>query len=411
VIVPPKEFFQFCAKHVGLLRELEQRANGTDLSEAEIGNIVQNHALESDEQPTFVTKQLKNLRILVSADQSEGYFLMAEPVRAILRYLLEEAKPASSETVQSYINRLQQLAQKLRDALSAENPTLAELALADTTHALRRLHDDVSATHVSVLAEVARYKTDKRPVSVLEKYQRIVWWMQQYIAPMLEVIRVDGPMQATFAEVEEVLEAGTANALVISVDVAERNLRLVRITRRHALNVFEQSGKEISPLYQSLARSSNLATGAAWALDRLRLGTMEDWMQEAVVGVFSLHQQDAFSDKAILGAIERYLNNPPAPPPTVSRSRAGDKPAAMQHREWLNALPDDVATELPVGDMLGWLTARYPGLDTEQLLTGFSTLFFHERFRAEFTGEAVCDYETPHHLIRAHPVRLEAISK
>lgn len=411
MIVPPKEFFQFCAKHVGLLRELEQRANGTDLSEAEISNIVQNHALESDEQPTFVTKQLKNLRILVSADQSEGYFLMAEPVRAILRYLLEEAKPASSETVQSYINRLQQLAQKLRDALSAENPTLAELALADTTHALRRLHDDVSATHVSVLAEVARYKTDKRPVSVLEKYQRIVWWMQQYIAPMLEVIRVDGPMQATFAEVEEVLEAGTANALVISVDVAERNLRRVRVTRRHALNVFEQSGKEISPLYQSLARSSNLATGAAWALDRLRLGTMEDWMQEAVVGVFSLRQQDAFSDKAILGAVERYLNNPPAPPPTVNRSRAGDKPAAMQHREWLNALPDEVATELPVGDMLGWLTARYPGLDTEQLLTGFSTLFFHERFRAEFTGEAVCDYETPHHMIRAHPVRLEAISK
>lgn len=411
MIVPPKEFFQFCAKHVGLLRELEQRANGTDLSEAEISNIVQNHALESDEQPTFVTKQLKNLRILVSADQSEGYFLMAEPVRAILRYLLEEAKPASSETVQSYINRLQQLAQKLRDALSAENPTLAELALADTTHALRRLHDDVSATHVSVLAEVARYKTDKRPVSVLEKYQRIVWWMQQYIAPMLEVIRVDGPMQATFAEVEEVLEAGTANALVISVDVAERNLRLVRITRRHALNVFEQSGKEISPLYQSLARSSNLATGAAWALDRLRLGTMENWMQEAVVGVFSLRQQDAFSDKAILGAVERYLNNPPAPPPTVNRSRAGDKPAAMQHREWLNALPDEVATALPVSDMLGWLTARYPGLDTEQLLTGFSTLFFHERFRAEFTGEAVCDYETPHHMIRAHPVRLEAISK
>lgn len=411
MIVPPKEFFQFCAKHVGLLRELEQRANGTDLSEAEINNIVQNHALESDEQPTFVTKQLKNLRILVSADPSEGYFLMAEPVRAILRYLLEEAKPASSETVQSYINRLQQLAQKLRDALSAENPTLAELALADTTHALRRLHDDVSATHVSVLAEVARYKTDKRPVSVLEKYQRIVWWMQQYIAPMLEVIRVDGPMQATFAEVEEVLEAGTANALVISVDVAERNLRLVRITRRHALNVFEQSGKEISPLYQSLARSSNLATGAAWALDRLRLGTMEDWMQEAVVGVFSLLQQDAFSDKAILGAIERYLNNPPALPPTVNRSRAGDKPAAMQHREWLNALPDVVATELPVSDILGWLTARYPDLDTEQLLTGFSTLFFHERFRAEFTGEAVCDYETPRHMIRAHPVRLEAISK
>jgi hypothetical protein len=411
VIVPPKEFFQFCAKHVGLLRELEQRASGADLSDAEIANIANNHALESDEQPAFVTKRLKELRILVSADQSEEYFLMAEPVRAILRYLLEEAKPASAETVQSYINQLQKLAQKLKDALSTENPTLAELALADTTHTLRRLHDDVSATHVSVLAEVARYKTDRRPTSVLEKYQRIVWWMQQYIAPMLDVIRVNGPMQATFAEVEEVLENATTNALVISVDAAERNLRLVRVTRRHALNVFEQSGKEIAPLYQSLARSSNLATGAAWALDSLRLGTIEEWMQQAVVGVFGLRQQEAFSDKAIIGAVERVLNNPPAPPPTVNLEHSSNKPAAMQHRHWLDSLPDEITKELPVTDMLGWLNARYPQSEAEQLLAGFSTLFFHERFRAKFTSEATHNYETPHHLICAHPVRLEAASK
>jgi hypothetical protein len=44
-----------------------------------------------------------------------------------------------SQTAQSYINALQTLAQKLRDDLSDENPTLAELALADTTHTLPRL--------------------------------------------------------------------------------------------------------------------------------------------------------------------------------------------------------------------------------------------------------------------------------
>jgi len=54
---------------------------------------------------------------------------------------------------------------------------------------------------------------------------------------------------------------------------------------------------------------------------------------------------------------------------------------------------------------------RHPEMETDQLLAGFSTLFFHERFRAEFTGEAVCDYETRHHLIRAHPVKLEVTSK
>ena len=71
------------------------------------------------------------------------------------------------------------------------------------------------------------------------------------------------------------------------------------------------------PPVQSLARSSNLATGAAWALDRLRQENLEDWMQQAVVCVFTLRQQAAFSDKAIARAIERVLNNPPAPAPTI----------------------------------------------------------------------------------------------
>jgi hypothetical protein len=153
VIVPPKEFFQFCARHVGLLRELEQRASGTDLSESEISEITNNHSVESGEQSAFLFKRLKELRILVSADQSEQYFLMAEPVRGILRYLLEEAKPASAETVQSYVNELQKLAQKLRDALNADDPTIADLALSDITQTLRRLHDDVTATQVSVIGE------------------------------------------------------------------------------------------------------------------------------------------------------------------------------------------------------------------------------------------------------------------
>ena len=411
MIVPPKDFFQFCAKHVTLLRELEQRANGTDLSEAEVANLIKTHTLEDDEQPAFVAKRLKDLRILVSADQSQQYFLMAEPVRGILRYLLEEAKPASSETVQGYIKELQKLAQKLRTSVTTENPTLAELALADITQTLRRLHEDVSATHVSVLGEVTRYKVDKRPTSVLEKYQRIVWWMQQYIAPMLDVIRVNGPMQATFTEVEEVLEGASRNSLVISIGAAERNLRLIRLARRHALNVFDQSGKEIAPLYQSLARSSNLATGAAWALDRLRQEDFEEWMQQALVGVFTLRQQAAFSDKAITRAIERVLNNPPAPAPTIELGKGKEKSIALEHTRWIEALPDEIASELPINDLLGWLTARYPQSDTERLLAGFSLLFFHEKFRARFTDEVITAYETPCHQIRSHPVRLEAAKK
>lgn len=408
MIVPPKEFFQFCAKHVSLLRDLERRASGTDLSEAEIAHLIENHSLESDEQPEFVAKQLRRLRILLPTGQSDHYLLMAEPVRGLLRYLLESAKPVSSEIVQSYINKLQKLTQNLRDALSSENVTLAELALTDTTQILRNLHDAVSATHVSVLGEVARYKTDKRPSSVREKYQRIVWWMQEYIAPMIDIIRVDGPMQATFTELETVFESTAKNALLIPTETAERNLRLVRMTRRHALDVFDQSDKEISPLYRSLARSSNLAAGAAWALDQLRLGNVDQWCSAYVIGVFNLRQQEAFSDKAITGAVERILNNPPMPPPQINMERASRPSAAAERGKWLKSLPNEVAKELPISDLLRWFIDRYPELETRQILSGFSMLYLSKQFRAKFTGGVIRTYETPQHLIQAHPLQLKA---
>ena len=141
--------FSVLCQDVSLLRELELRASGTDLSESEIDDITKNHAADVEEQPAFLVKRLKELRILVSADQSEQYFLMAEPVRGILRYLLEEAKPASAETVQSYVNELQKLGQKLRGALNADDPTIADLALSDITQTLRRLHDDMAASRTS----------------------------------------------------------------------------------------------------------------------------------------------------------------------------------------------------------------------------------------------------------------------
>jgi hypothetical protein len=394
---------------VSLLRELELRASGTDLSGAEINHIVKVHASDAEEQPTFIAERLKELRILIASDQSAQYFLMAEPVRAILRYLLEEAKPVSSDIVQTYVNKLQKLARKLRDAMTTENSTLAELALTDITQLLRNLHDALSATHVSVLAEVARFKTDKRPSSIREKYQRIIWWMQQYIAPMIDIIRIDAAMQATFTELESILEAATTDALLVSIDAAERNLRLVRLTRRHALNVFDQSEKEISPLYRSLARSSNLAGGAAWALDLLRLGPYEQWAQTTVVGVFSLRKQEAFSDRAISSAVERILHNPPAPPPTINLERGSRKPAALEYRRWLNALPDQAIEALPIDDLLAWLTVQYPELGTAHILKGFSTLFLDRRFHAYFSADRpIRTYETNQHFVRAHPVQLRA---
>lgn len=407
MIVPPREFFQFCAKYVDLLRELEQLAGGTELSESEIRDLATRHAQETGETPGFVAKRLESLRILIATDEGHQYFLVAEPVRALLRYLLEEAKPASTDTVQSYVSDLQKLRLSLSQALDSGNPVQAELALANITQTLRRLHEDVSATGSSVLAEVARCKTDNRPGSIRDKFQRIVWWMEHYVAPMLDIIRVEGAMQATFSDLDVMLRRATVEALVVSTADAERNLRLLRTTRRHALNVFDQCGREIAPLYRSVARSTNLAAGAAFALDRLRIVGPDEWRPWGVVRASTLRVQNAPSDRAILQAVRRIHDHPPEPPPVIELGLDSIEPSALRQRRWLNVLPEEVAAELPVEDLLAWLTGRYPGMSTADTVAGFSTLYFDERFRGRFTAGTLRCYETAEHQISAHPVRLE----
>lgn len=289
--INPTEFFRFCSRHTSLLRELAEHTEG-DLSDSQIFEFVRRTASEGDEQPETVVKQLKKLRVVEPVEQGDGYYIVAGPLVQLIRYLLHEAKPASSESVQGFVKSLDQRCNLLRHAIDADNVTRAELAIGDINHTLRHIYDAVAETHQSILAAVAEFKTNRAGVSVQQKFQRIVYWMEVYVIPMVHIIRVNGEMEATFADVERLLRLASDRTVFNDLGTVERNLRFIHLLRRHAFRVFEQCRKEIQPLYQSLARSNNIAAGAAVALERLRRDGFQNWGTEPLVDIYSLRQQD-----------------------------------------------------------------------------------------------------------------------
>lgn len=328
-----------------------------------------------------------------------------------MRFLLHEAKPASSESVQGFVKSLDERCNLLRHAIDADNVTHAELAISDVNQTLRRIYDAVAETHQSILAAVAEFKTNRAGVSVRQKFQRIVYWMEVYVVPMVHIIRVDGEMEATFTEVERLLRLASDRTVFNDLGAVERNLRFIRLIRRHALRVFEQCRKEIQPLYRELARSNNIATGAAVALERLRKDGLQNWGDEPLVAVYSLRQLHAVTDTAIKSVLERVILQPPEMPPVVDFNEADEEPDGKRHLRWLDSLPELAAANLPMDDLLGWLIQRNPNHPTGEVLAGFATLLYDERFHSHFKGEDVLTYETPEHVLRAHPVRLEHAGK
>ena len=91
---------------------------------------------------------------------------MADPVARLLTYLFNEANPATPEMIRGYVLSLETTGKRLTRALDEENVQQVKLAFEEVGLALRRIHADLNETQHAILAEVARYKTERSRVTV-----------------------------------------------------------------------------------------------------------------------------------------------------------------------------------------------------------------------------------------------------
>jgi len=402
--INPQSFFNFCANHAPLLRGLAER--GGEISEAEAMRLIRANPSAGEELPETAWRRLRELQILVPTEPGSELFFMADPVARLLTYLFNEANPATPEMIRGCVLSLETTGKRLARALDEDDVQQVKLAFEDISLPLSRIHVDLNETQHAILAEVARYKTERARVSVREKYQRIVHWMERYVEPMIEVVRADGQLRAAFDETERLLHRAREEALFNDHPALVRNLRFLRLVGAHALRVFTQCRKEIQPLYESLRRSSFIAEGAARALEKLQAEGLSKWGNEYLIGVAAFRFQNVPSDTAIALALRRVIEHPPEPPPVLEFAAEMENPGALVRLMWLDSLPDLVRADLPVEDLMGWLLKKYPERDTSDVLAGFSGLLFHNDFQAAFADEKPHAYNTTDGEIEASPLKL-----
>ena len=402
--INPQSFFNFCAQHATLLRALAER--GGEFSEADALRLIRANPGAGEELPETAWRRLRELQILVPTEPGGELYFLADPVARLLTYLYDEANPATPEMIRGYVLSLETTGKRLTRALDEEDVSAVKRAFEEISQSLRRIYADLDETHHAILAEVSRYKTERSRVSVREKFKRIVHWMKHYVEPMIDIVRSDGLLGATFDETEQLLHRAREEALFNDHPALARNLRFLRLIRDHALRVFTQCRKEIQPLYESLRRSSFIAEGAARALEKLQNEGIARWGGEPLIGVCALRFQNVPGDAAIALALRRVIEHPPEPPPVLEFATEESMPDALVRRLWLDALPESVRPELPVEDLLNWLVERHPGKDTAQVLAGFSELIFDTAFQAAFTDHAPRGYTTADGSLEASPVQL-----
>lgn len=405
--VNAQTFFNFCAGHVPLLRQLVQRTG--ELSEAEILRLVRHHADGHDELPETTWRRLRELQILVPTEPGSSVFLLAEPVARLLTYLFDEANPATPEMVQGYIASLEVLGRKLVRAIESDDVTFVGLAFNEINASLRRIHADLEETQRAVQNEVAAFKLNREQISVRERYRRIVYWMERFVEPLIAMVMPDGPMAAVFEETERLLRLAREQSLFNDHPALERNLRYLRLVRQHALRVFQECRKELHPLYESLRRSSFIAAGAAAALERMQREGVGNCASALALGLCQIRIQDVPGDAAIRNCLRRVVQYPPAPAPVIRLEQPEETPPALVRRLWLDQLPGEITPALPLDDLLEWLCARYPAKPAAEIMAGFGRLVFHDRLRATFGEAPSRTYYAADAALQAQPLKLEHV--
>lgn len=400
--ISPQTFFNFCAGHVPLLRVLKEQEG--EVSEADVRRLIRN-TMTSEELPETTWRRLIELQILVPVEPGSDFHLMAEQVSRLLAYLFDEAKAATPEIINGYIDSIDTLDVQLSKAIDLEDIFGARLALEELQQTLRRIQNDLDETHRSILTEVSRYKTEPGS-SVREKFRRISYWMERYVDPIVEMVRVDGPLRATFDETERVLHRAREHGLYNDLPGLERNFRQLRIIQRRALRVFQQCRRELQPLYDSLRRASFIAEGAAIALDRVQKEGIDNWAEALVIRVFALRWQYVASDAAIERAVYNVTEYRPEPPPRLDLDSEERVPDSYLRQVWLERLDGAISPELPVTDLLQWLTEHFPEKSTEATLAGFTRLIFAPEMMAQFTENGLRRYQTADGVLEGHPVKL-----
>lgn len=402
--INPQRFFNFCTNHVPLLRGLAETKG--ELSETDIRRLIRTIGSVNGELPETTWRSLRELQILVPSETGSDFYFVAPPVGRLIEYLFDEARATTPEIITGYIQSLAALGKQLSRAIESDDIAMVKIALEEIQQTLRRIQADLDETHRSILTEVARYKTEREAISVRDKFRRIVHWMDRYVDPMVEIVKEDGPLRATFDEIGRLLHQAREHGLFNDLPALERNTKHLRLVSRHALRVFQQCRRELQPLYETLRRSSFIAEGAALALERLQREGVDGWVDNHVIASCSIRILAVPGDRAIEKAIRDVLENPPEPAPKLVMQTEEATPAEYLRHVWLESLPDEVSNSLPLNDLMAWMITRYPQKDTADTLAGFTRLLFNSGFAAHFTSSEARTYLTHDGELNASPVEL-----
>ena len=405
-MISPRKILKCLDEHWQVIEALIGRSNMGSFSFQDVQALIKRfNPGYSSEQVFKEAQRLLQAEVFIPLAKSS----QLELNRAVLEfaeYLLQEHNLGMAEDIQSRIHELNRLARKLELAAKGRDASELKRFIWQMDERIREVVKHFAKNETAILNLVDKAKADERNLSLARRYSAVMEAFDDYIEPMLQLIDINGPFQATIAGLEALLSE-QIGVLEISGGLShEKELLLQLRTRLLDMN---QIGREalirstdvLMPLREELRKNTLISRNASALLAHLRKKGLEPTLEQLVPKFSSDHQKFSLGSAnqitSYMAELVDYQDDNYQLPDAVD-----SQPGANIRVPDLQDVLKSARTQKSNTDLSKWLAHSYPQLPVDELLFLYQELSRAPALKLEHQDD-VSEMEVNGFRLRLHP--------
>lgn len=403
-----REFCAFGSKQHRLLEELFALGDGA-VSHDRLRSIIHQYRNLEDLSAASVENRLRELRIVErdSGINGEHVFRYADAVSALHRHLSYESEPVSADSLQGCVKDLGKLSKQLKTALEERDRQQALHVLEQGRRLWRQIRFGVEKNHEHVSTVASEVKVSGRKLSASERYKKLLWDWERYIAPLCEMVDLGRAASAVFEEFEETVLMATRHGCVADSSIPETTHLEIRISMQHTIERLRDCSRSISPLLNELRMGSLAAEGAAVGLAHVLkngFGGMDGLVRISMIGV-----RELYTNEEVLADAQAWVHVQPSVPQPIDlafAAPAGRKRGEIDGLKWRMEAIARMREAVPVPDVLEFLVGMEDATADQAVRVLHEIGASSDDLALRFSGTEPKVYEFPDKNVRAYSVEV-----
>ncbi len=397
-----RTFFRLAYEHYDALTAICDAPHG--LREAEIRGQLTQSSRQLTTSVEYAFQQLREQRLIEPVPGETAMYELTNQLNTLVREFRREQALTTPKVIQTRLEQITNLTQRLRERTDNENAHGTHLTLTSIDDEVEAIRTLSRTNREAVLHKITDVRAADTEQTVTQRFEIISDLMDDHIEPLVQIVETQGAFEGRFRQLRGVLSL--ADQTFSAHPSLPREIRATRARLRRArtdvLVNFEIARDEVQPLFERQRRDASIVRGASRLLKAVHHAGPDALRLPETMRLTSFTIRTALSAGPMRSFLLRMRHyTPPAPEPI--RPPAVDRSPVVLDRD---TVIQQILEAAPVDDALDWILTTFDGLSRRSVLTAYRHILQSNELRISF-GPDARPYRHDGCFFAAHPARVD----